>query len=486
MTRKQVYFDSHFWVVVFAAITLVVVFNWISMTAAIVVACVLVLLMFRGISSRPSRVLGFLLLAACYERPVLDFGLGIRGTIKLVDLVVVAILLFSVINFLTKKHVLNRPAKSSFIYLTIIVIFSICSALFVNLFGGYPSEAKIKTIYYVVILVEYTLAYYVISIIRFHEIEIYGYFKIFLLGLVGVSIVSILQGLGIIENQYYISISDVETNIEDSWAISTLGPNHSHLGSYMALGFILSVLFLHLKFSVKYMLAAPLFMMGIGFSHSTVGFAIVGLYNILILLTGDKKLRRLGFFMTMVVIIFASIYLSGSIGEDSERTAEKLTISGSESEVLVRAVTMPIEMLIEGYSEVPLALLVGFGFKVPNYTVMSMKPTGDNNYFSLAMDLGLIGLIIYILFLRSLYVRLKYSNKVATTKFTKLFSYHILTWAKLIFMAMFFQEILWPLHSRGSTMLIFLIIFELSARSMLFLDNRDGKDIIQRKTARSI
>jgi hypothetical protein len=272
--------------------------------------------------------------------------------------------------------------------------------------------------------------------------------------------VAILQGLDIVENSYYTSVAGVETNIAKSWAISTLGPNHSHLGSYMAMAFVFSLMLYQLFSSYKYLLAIPVFLMAIAYAHSTVGFAMLGVFLAFIYFSATKRQKTAIVFFSIIFLGFASLYLTGVIGVSSERTIEKLQID-DDSELVMRAFVQPISMLIYGYQQVPIATLVGFGFKVPSYTVAGLKPTGDNNYFSLLLDLGLLGLSVYFLFLLEIFKKLKKAASFAKSRSERIVAANIFAWYKTVLIAMLFQEILWPLHSRGSTMLIMLVIFHL-------------------------
>ena len=467
MTSKEIYLDKSIWIVVFCGAFLVASFSFLGLKIATIAAVILICAVVIFLRTRPARVFCFLMLAACYERPVLDFGIGIRGTIKLVDLVIVALFIFASLNFSNKKIFPLQADKKVRYCLTALLIIALGSVASVVLVGNYPNEAKIKATYYFVVFFEYIAAFFLLQKIRINQLEVEAYSAIFLFGLVLVAVVAILQGLGLVENTYYTSVDNIDTNIADDWAISTLGPNHSHLGSYMALGFVLAATFLHLKFRIKYLLMIPFFITAIGFAHSAVGIAMVGLHVIVITLTGNKRIKPIGIFLIIVSSVFFAIYLGGSTGVPTERTVDKFDVSGADSELVVRSVLLPVDMLSYGYRSAPWAVPFGFGFRVPDYTVQGLKPTGDNNYFSVIMDLGVVGLSIFTLFVISMYKKLSSAKRFSPSKSSRIFNYHLSIWFVVVAVSMFFQEIIWPLHSRGSTMLIFLMIFQMGISSSI-------------------
>lgn len=453
--------DWYYWCTVMVGLSLIAAFNYAPMTLAVTVAIILVFLLTRSMVQKMPRSLGYLLIASCYERPILDFGIGIRGTIKLVDLVIIALILAVALRQFSGKLVRGSSFNVALFSLSIITIMAVVSSLLVLLLANYSFDDTRKSIYYAVILIEYSLAFWAIQKIDFTAQDVKKYFSIFLFGLVIVAVIGILQGLGILENEYYTSATAI-TKIEKDWAISVLGPNHTHLGTYMALAVALSVMFLHQKFQIRFVVSALICMAALAFSHSAVGFGMIGLYIAFTFFTGDKRMKSIATALGVVAILGVILYMTGIAGEDAERTAEKYDISSEDSEILLRSFVYPVELLAAAAHELPVGLLFGYGFKVANITIPFLHPTGDNTYFSVLMDLGLIGFLLYLVFLRDIYRRTKVAVSRASTEFTKLFTYHVHIWLKVVIVAMLVQDILWPLHSRGSTMIIFLIMFEIS------------------------
>ena len=303
--------------------------------------------------------------------------------------------------------------------------------------------------------------------------------------------IGVLQGLGILETEYYTSATGY-SRIETDWAISVLGPNHTHLGTYMALAIAFSVMNLQYRFRLKYVLAILLFLGALGFSHSAVGFGMVGLYVMLAFLKGGTRMKTIALAIGVIGIIFLIIYMSGITGESSVRTAEKYSIKGEDSEIVVRTLVRPFNFVLEAADQFPQGLLFGFGFKVAYLIAPDLPPTGDNNYFSVVMDVGLIGFMLYLVFLTDIYKRTKRAASKATTKYAIVFTFHMHVWFRVVLIAMFVQEMLWPLHSRGSTMLVFLALLEVSAmmsrsdkvtQNKRFIEGRD-KRVIERRVLR--
>lgn len=452
--------DYIFWWTVFLGLCLIAVFNNSSMAFATVVAGLLFAFLVKSIMQKMPRALGYVLIASCYERPVLDFGIGIRGTIKLVDIVIIALVLVTLWRQLSGRSV--RVANTSLIYLVSITAIAVVSSILVTLFTNYSFDDTRRSVYYATILIEYCLALWAMQKIIFSEQDIKKYFNIFLYGLVIVAVIGIMQGLGIIENEYYSSDNAV-SRIKKAWAISVLAPNHTHLGTYMALAVTLSVLFLHQKFQFRYIIIILTCMAALAFSHSAVGFGMIALYIGFIALKGGRRIKIIAIVMAAIGVLFVILYMGGIAGDDAGRTAKKYDVTGGDSEIVLRTIVYPVELLTMSTKEFPIGSLFGFGFKVSRLIAPMLPPTGDNNYFSVLMDVGIVGFILYLVFLRSLYRRTKLSALRSSKGFIKLFTFHIHTWLKVLLIAMLVQEILWPLHSRGSTMIIFLIIIEVSA-----------------------
>jgi len=452
--------DYTYWWGVFLGLCLIAAFNNSSMAVATAVASVFFIFLAKSMMQKMPRALGYILIASCYERPVLDFGIGIRGTIKLVDIAIVALVLVTLWRQLSGKSL--KVTNTSLVYLVIITAIAANSSLLITLFTNYPFDDTRKSVYYAVILIEYCLALWAMQKIIFSEQDIKKYFSIFLYGLTIVAIIGILQGLGLVENEYYAS-ANAASIINKAWAISVLAPNHTHLGTYMALAVVLSVLFLHQRFQFRYIVIIVLCMAALAFSHSAVGFGMIALYVGFLSLKGGRRIKLIAFVMGGVGILFVALYMGGIAGDDADRTAKKYNVTGGDSEVLLRSIVYPVELLTIAVKEFPAGAFFGFGFKVSHLIAPMLPSTGDNNYFSVLMDVGLIGFVLYLAFLRDLYRRTKLSALRAAEGFNKFFTFHMHVWLKVTLVAMFVQEILWPLHSRGSTMIIFLIIIEVSA-----------------------
>lgn len=456
--------DWPFFLAVLMAFALIGIFNYISHFFALIWAALWVAVLIGLFVTDITRSLGMLLLASCYERPILDFGLGIRGTIKLIDLVIIALLVASVISRLSGQNTNSRRAWDAVsVTLFGVVALSTLSAVGVTVMANSLQVDPKFSIYYAMILVEYFLAFLALKSVRFSEGDVQKALDMFLAALTAVAVVGIFQGVGLLANYYYAN-EEATTRIMESWAISTLGPNHTHLGTFMALGVVLGIFGLQRKFRVSYILAIIICLGGLGFSHSAVGMGMVGLYLLLLLTTGDLKLKRLSVLPLISVLILGGVYVLGDFGESYTRTAQRLDVFGQNSVFVVRAFLQPLQLLAIASQENPLGLIIGHGFRVPKWGLANFPESGDNNYFAVLMDIGLIGLTLYLLFLSTLIRRLILAKKGAEGLFAKQLAYQGLLWLIVVLIAMFTQEILWPAHSRGATMLVFLAIIELCSR----------------------
>ena len=478
--------DRLFLTIVAIAVCIIGTFSFFGTKAAAPLALVWVGLLIYALREKPYRALPILLILACYERPVLDFGLGIRGTIKLVDLLIFALFMANIIGLKVKKSEFVRRPVDTLRWLLPVVFIAVGSTFYIFASSDYVSDAKNRTIYYSVLLLEYTIAYAIFQKIHFTERCLLQSIRIFCGGLVLVAIVAILQGVGVLENQYYQSVHGIEANISDKWAIGTLGPNHSHLGSYMAIGFIFVSSLLQYKFKSRYLVYLALYCAAIGFAHSTVGLAMIVLYIFMFILQSKGRSKIMAVSVSAVLGIFLLAYTAGKFGEEAARTSSKVGIGEGDSEVFVRAFEQPVRLLGYSYEQEPLSMIFGLGFRVPDFTIAGMKPTGDNTYFSVAMDVGLVGLIFYLIFLMAILYNTYKIKKYGGYGYIKVYQSHASLLVYVIVVAMLFQEIIWPLHSRGSTMAVVLILVDLVGRTYRQESIRVTEEAVKNNATRAI
>ena len=232
------------------------------------------------------------------------------------------------------------------------------------------------------------------------------------------------------------------------------------------------------KFNIFALFAIPVFFGALFASHSAVGFGILAVILFLAFLTSRSVNKKL---LMLVFGIFAAIafaaYFSGSIGGgEQERTAKKFAL-GEDSELIVRSFIRPFNLLKEAVSDYLAGFVWGFGFRAPQLNSIYLPMTGDNNYFSVFADLGIFGFLLFLYFLYNIYIQFIKLKKNSISFRGKIIIDTSKIWFVSILLAMFSQEILWPLHSRGNSSIVLLILIVLPFTIFRKRSNQGGRGL---------
>ena len=251
------YRSSYVWFNIIVAVGLIFAFMLKGTLAAAPIAVIWCLFLAFTLKGQFQASIPLLFLAACYERPILDFGLGIIGTIKLFDIVALAVVVSA---YSLPRAQKKKPIHDSIFMLSgIIVLIAVVSSVMVFLFFyGSRFELARLSIYYAAKLVEYALVLNALRSVILQRSDIVRALHFFLFGLTVVALIGVLQGLGIVRIEYYTSITGQFSWTNQSWAISVLGPNHTHLGTYSTLGVFLSIMLLQIRFRLVLLVTAAL------------------------------------------------------------------------------------------------------------------------------------------------------------------------------------------------------------------------------------
>jgi len=454
---------GYIWVNLLAGLLLIFTFTNFGTQAATPIAVSWLLFLAVTLKEKFPAAITLLFLAACYERPILDFGLGIRGTIKLFDIVALAVIVAGWWRPRSKK---KKPIHDTlficYTLLTIIALFS--AAVVVVLFYGERRDLAIRSVYYAGKMVEYALVLHALRLTTYGKTDITRALHFLLLGLTAVASIGVLQGLGLVSNRYYASHAGGESMIQSAWALSVLGPNHIHLGVYSALTIFLSVVLMQIRF--RFILFIPM-VLGLGslfFSHSATSFAMIAFLigaNFIYSNFSGKLLTAGAAFVVGISIV---LYFSGNLGGKeggAERTTQKLSLEG-DTGIIQRAFIRPPALISKAISLQPAGMIFGFGFRSPRATLPMLPNMGDNNYMAVFIDVGIVGFVIYMTFLFAFYRKLVSALKQSSVDhFMSIYARSAILFFWAVLLVMFGQEILWPIHSRGNTFPIFLIFMAL-------------------------
>ncbi len=454
---------GYIWINLLAGLLLIFTFDYFGTQAATPIAVSWLLFLIVTLKEKFPAAVTLLFLAACYERPILDFGFGIRGTIKLFDIVAIAVIVAGWWRpYSKKKKPVHDTLYMCFCLLTIIAIFS--AIVIVALYIGVRRDLAIRSVYYAGKMIEYVLVLHSLRLTTYRKSDISRALNFLLLGLTAVASIGVLQGLGILRNYYYSSYAGGESFINTSWALSVLGPNHIHLGVYSVLAIFLSIILMQIRFRI--ILFVPM-ILGLGslfYSHSATSIAmiafLIGANFIYSSFSSKLLVTGAGF----VIGISIALYFTGVLGnkeEGAELTTQKLSLEG-ELGIIHRAFIRPPALISEAISLKPAGMFFGFGFRSPRATLPMLPNMGDSNYMAVFIDVGIVGFVAYIAFLVAFYKKLASALKLASADhFMSIYTRSAILFFWSVLLVMFGQEILWPIHSRGNTFPIFLIFMAL-------------------------
>ncbi len=454
---------GYLWTNIVLGLALIFTFVYLGTQAATPVA--LVWLFFLTVTLRKNfpAAIALLFLAACYERPILDYGLGIRGTVKLFDIVALAVIVAGWLRPRAKK---KKPVHDTlfacFTLLTIIGTFS--AVLIFVLFRSERFDLSLRSVFYAGKMIEYALVLHALRLTNYGKTDITRAIHFLLFGLTIVSYIGVLQGLGLVQNQYYASYAGGESYINVAWALSVLGPNHIHLGVYSALTIFLSIILMQVRFRIILFIPIALGLGALFFSHSATSFAMIAFLIAVNFVYSNFTSKLITVGAAVVIGISVVMYFSGGHGGqdiESERTAKKLSIH-DELGLVHRAFIRPPKLIAKAISMKPAGVPFGFGFRSPRASLPSLPNMGDNNYMAVFIDVGAIGFAIYLAFLVAFYKKLRSALKQSTADpFMSIYARSTILFFWAVILVMFGQEILWPIHSRGNTFPILLIFMAL-------------------------
>lgn len=321
---------------------------------------------------------------------------------------------------------------------------------------------------------------YIIGLIRFFRF--FSFCSIFLLGftwvknkkqlnilfdlhiyiLIVIGLLGTFQSVGILPNFWpsYYSIY-----WEDSYlSTSTLAPNHTHYSIMMAFGIIMIVTKLVTigKFS-NYFLILGLFPMIYSMiaSQGRSGWLILGIYFLLSVFLLRKFIFIFFVFIFSVLIIFLFsndivagntsiqkilLYRTITAHEDTKRTV--FSIDDENDRSFISRIDddrwkIYVNILVF-WKNNPLYPLIGAGFQNSVKGIGGQAGAAHNAYLNIIAEQGLLGFIIYVKFLISLF-RLGWSRfKSSKVKLGKEYALHWVCLYVGVLFANFFGEIIYP------------------------------------------
>ena len=261
-----------------------------------------------------------------------------------------------------------------------------------------------------------------------------------------VSVIAFLQGLDLLPNfwpDYWRKMYD-----ENEAPVATLSPHHKHIGVVMMVGLCLGIgYFFRTKAWWFKMLIAGfiliMFTVPLFAGTRTYLLAFVGVIPAML------YIGRLNLIIPMVVLVGGGLLFlqfgSGS-GEVTSRVEEKFEervtarVDKLGYEGLYRERTVIYWDILNALIEHPYLLVTGTGFQ--NIFAFVGANGAHNNYMQALMELGLLGLIVFLSFLALLWRNLLDTARIRDREISSMAQY---TWVALcgIIMTMFVGETFW-------------------------------------------
>lgn len=270
------------------------------------------------------------------------------------------------------------------------------------------------------------------------------FFRLLFWLIAGVGVIGFAQGMGVLGNfwpDYW-----REMYSENDAPVATLSPHHKHIGVIMLVGVCLGLGYLQRARSVMLkaglivvilmMFTVPLFA---GTRTYLLGF--VGVLPALMFL------RRQYIVIPAVVLVVSAYFLLQAFGEGVstrvERKFDQRVTSRVEKlgyEGLYRERTVIYLDILRALRENPQLLITGTGYQ--NIFRFIGANGAHNNYLQALMELGLIGLFVFISFLAALWRNLRLASRIRDRDISTIAQY---TWVALcgILLTMLVGETFW-------------------------------------------
>lgn len=307
-------------------------------------------------------------------------------------------------------------------------------------------------------------------------------FNVFFGAIAVVGVIAFLQGVNFLPNfwpEYW-----REMYSENDAPVATLSPHHKHMGVIMLVGVCLGVgFFLRIKsWWMKLILVGLILMM---FTVPLFAGTRTYLLGFVGVIPAMLYIGRFNLILPMLVLVGGGLLFlqfgGGAVTtrvEDKfeERVTDRVDKLGYEG--LYRERTVIYWDILRTLGEHPYLLITGTGFQ--NIFEFIGANGAHNNYLQALMELGLLGLIVFLSFLRLLWRNLLATARIRDRDISPIAQY---TWVALcgIIMTMFVGETFWGQAAMFTLAGQLSFLFALAVSPLYWL-SRYQKQIIQRNS----
>lgn len=330
-------------------------------------------------SSTQIALVGYLL-AFSYSLPLIDVG----AEFYLDDFLFVLLLALLIGNVILNAQPINRGQLGKTLF-----IFGCAAALLTatNVWR-FDGRQLAKSVFSIFRLGEYILAYFMVSTLVQDRKQARHLFVVLIIGAVWVVLAGIYQWVIL------------------QWPIvvSTLSPNHAHIGVYIIITFFIALTFFYRNknFVARTFLAVLMVLMLIVLVESRSRAAWIGFALAFVIYALLRKSRILFTFIVLVAIIWGTTqYTPAAVRERVEYTFQSQSVQPA-----IDLSTLGRLYIWRGVAQLlasPVNIAFGVGLGAFQYAIKPFVPlfadgaTGaHNNFLHMLAELGILGLILFI------------------------------------------------------------------------------------------
>lgn len=419
-----------------------------------------------------------LLVSYYYCLPLGRFSIGgFDSDFRIFDFAIVFTFSYYLSNYTVTNELSNLlKSRSWFVHwLKVLAIMAVVSILVAVLYSGI--SFLLPTLIRVFRFTAYLLTPVLVFMVIRTKADFLLFFKMIFWLMAGVGCIAFLQGLGILSNFWpdYWRIMYSENNAP----VATLSPHHKHIGVVMLVGVSIGIAYLMrsrswlLKLAIAVMclimFTVPLFS---GTRTYILGFA--GIIPAILLLGNARVVIPI-----VVMVLGSYIFLQYSGDAISSRVENKFNervtnrIEKLGYEGLYRERTIIYVDILWTIADKPYLLITGTGFQ--NIQKFIGANGAHNNYLQALMELGVLGLFVFISFLMLLWKNLKQvANTVKDKDIVTIAQY---TWVALcgIMLTMFVGETFWGQAAMFTLAGQLSFLFGLAVSPLYWLKRYEGQ-----------
>lgn len=317
-------------------------------------------------------------------------------------------------------------------------------SLVFRVIGAEPSKMLGNMAWFTLRSIEAAFLFLVGFSLRKDEVLMLRYAKALVIFGTLLGIVGVLQFAGLLPIYNYLGFAQEYDVRPETGVTSLLGFNHGHLGGYLTIVTLLGVEVIDRTRRWRWLAATQMCLVGLVLSLSRASW-VASAIAIVLYFTRTTDFRKI---VAILLLGGGTLYLLRSVG--SESVIEARLGMGEEEELTrpaIRSAAWRIENAVVAMryiQEHPDSLFTGVGFMNWRYEVnkfaQGLSSGGHNNFLSVTLELGLVGLLFFVWFWAGLANRIGKVSRLPGSRAVSAALYGLLV-------SCLFQETFYPVQS---------------------------------------